>query len=920
MHVMQKTPSRRTALAGALAAALAGSAAALVWALPQAQAAATPQLAQSALAIPGRGATVPFTEYEAEAAATNGSVLGFSRTADTLASEASGRQAVTLSGTGRYVEFTLSAPANAVDVHYSIPDSGDGSAYTAPLAVYVNGAKNQDLTLTNRYSWFYGSYPFTNSPTNNPHHFYDDVRTMFSSTLAAGTKVRFQVDSGSTSTTIDTADFEQVAAAIGQPAGSLSVTDYGADKTGGADATGAFQNAVNAASSQGKVLYVPQGTYTVTQHVIVNNVTIRGAGPWYSVLHGNGVGIYGNYAPNPSSNVKIYDFAIFGEVTDRNDGAQVNAVGGALGGGSVVSNIWMQHTKVGLWLDGPFDGLTVTGNRILDVTADGLNLHNGISHTTVTQNFLRNTGDDGLAMWSDQNADHDNTFSFNTVELPILANNIAIYGGRDNSVTDNVVSDTQTQGGGLHVANRFSSVPLAGTTTLARNTTLRAGVLDPNWQFGVGALWFDAQNAAMNGTVNVTDTDLLDSSYEAIQWVEGSSITNVNFNNVKIDGTGTFALQLQVNGSASFTNVTAAHVGASNPIYSCLGPSGFTINQGAGNSGWNSQVNSPYCGPWPAPVYTYPGGGGGGGTPTPTPTTPSPTPTTPGPCTPGTGNLALHKAVTASSSTQSYVAANTVDGDANSYWESVNNAFPQTLTVDLCAATSVGSLKLKLPPASAWAARTQTLSVLGSTNGSSFSTLVGSAGYTFDPNSANTVTISFAVTTQRYLQLSFTANTGWAAAQLSEFEVYASGGATPPPAGNLALAKAISASSFTDVYPAAKANDGDANSYWESTNNAFPQTLTLDLGAATSVGRIVLKLPPATSWATRTETLSVLHSSDGSSFTTLVGSAGYTFNPASGNTVTISFPATSTRYLRLSFTANTGWAAGQLSEFEVYAA
>src|SRR5437879_4121389 len=108
--------------------------------------------APSALAVDGRGATVPFTEYEAEAAATNGTVLTASRLRDTLAGESSGRSAVTLSGTGRYVEFTLTAPANAVDLRYSIPDSSNGSDYTTPLAVYVAGSKSQDLTLTNRYS------------------------------------------------------------------------------------------------------------------------------------------------------------------------------------------------------------------------------------------------------------------------------------------------------------------------------------------------------------------------------------------------------------------------------------------------------------------------------------------------------------------------------------------------------------------------------------------------------------------------------------------------------------------------------------------------------------------------------------------------------------------------------------------------
>ncbi len=118
---------------------------------------------------------------------------------------------------------------------------------------------------------------------------------------------------------------------------------------------------------------------------------------------------------------------------------------------------------------------------------------------------------------------------------------------------------------------------------------------------------------------------------------------------------------------------------------------------------------------------------------------------------------------------------------------------------------------------------------------------------------------------------------------------------------------------------ASNAVDGDANTYWESTDNAFPQSLTVDLGSAQTVGRLVLKLPPASAWATRTETLSVLGSTDNSAYSTLKGSAGYTFDPSSGNAVTVNLTPVSTRYLRLTFTANTGWPAAQLSELEAYA-
>lgn len=113
--------------------------------------------------------------------------------------------------------------------------------------------------------------------------------------------------------------------------------------------------------------------------------------------------------------------------------------------------------------------------------------------------------------------------------------------------------------------------------------------------------------------------------------------------------------------------------------------------------------------------------------------------------------------------------------------------------------------------------------------------------------------------------------------------------------------------------------DGTANTYWESTNHAFPQSITVDLGQNRPVARLVLKLPPAAAWATRTQTLSVLGSTDNATWTTVKGSAGYTFDPASGNTVTVPLTASTRRYLRLTFTGNTGWPAGQLAEFEVYA-
>ncbi|MFB7273483.1 discoidin domain-containing protein [Streptomyces sp. NPDC056244] len=149
------------------------------------------------------------------------------------------------------------------------------------------------------------------------------------------------------------------------------------------------------------------------------------------------------------------------------------------------------------------------------------------------------------------------------------------------------------------------------------------------------------------------------------------------------------------------------------------------------------------------------------------------------------------------------------------------------------------------------------------------------------------------------------------------------GGTTPPPpTGDLALRRPASASSQTQNYAPGNAVDGDSNSYWESANNAFPQWIQVDLGAARPVKRIVLSLPPNPAWSTRTQTLSVLGSTapDGGAMSPLSASAGYVFNPSTGNSVTIPLAAgSSARYVRVQFTANTGWPAGQLSGLSVYA-
>src|ERR1700676_149134 len=534
----------------------------------------------------GVGAPLDFAEYEAENGVTNGRIVGPDRTFATLASEASGRRAVLLEGPGEYVEFTLSAPANAITVRYALPDGPEGKPVDARIGVYAHGKRIADLALTSRYCCYYGHYPFTNNPADgNGHHFFDHARILLGKALPAGTVVRLTSGPRTLASryAIDLVDFEMVPAPLKRPPLSLSVLDFGADPNGDRDAREAFSKAIAAASSSGRPLWVPRGHFRLDGHVLVDRVEIAGAGPWHSILHGEGVGLYGHDAPNPSQAVDIHDLAIIGEVDERDDHKPLAGIGGALGGGSRIHDLFIQHVKVGLWLDGPFDGLVVSHIRVLDTTADGLNLHRGISNVIVEESFFRNNGADGIASCADNRANHDIIIRHNTVVAPILANGVAIYGGHDIAVSDNLIADTLTEGGGLHLGNRFAAVPLSGKISLTGNMVVRGGSVDPRWHIGVGAVWLYALDAPIQAQIDLETTTLLDSTREAVLLL-GKRIDGLVVNGLRVDRAGGSLIELRAAGSATFSGVDAT--GVLDPAVLTCGA--FRLARKGPNNGSNS--------------------------------------------------------------------------------------------------------------------------------------------------------------------------------------------------------------------------------------------------------------------------------------------------------------------------------------------
>ncbi|GIF19622.1 hypothetical protein BJ973_006667 [Actinoplanes tereljensis] len=600
----------RSRLAAAVAAglAIAVGATGTAYASEKAQAKVTRAAIDPAL-VAGRGASVAFQEQEAENAATNGTVIGPDRTAYTLPAEASGRTAVKLAP-GQWVEFTLPKAANAITVRYSIPDAPNGGGITAPLAVKVRNT-TRTLSLTSQYSWLYNQYPFSNDPAADllhpdwwitecacvpaatsptpaitkpfrPSHFYDEQRLLLGATYQAGEKVRLTASSAAAWTVIDLLDSELV----GAPKINLlaaNVLLFGADPTGRRDSAPAFDKAIAFARKTHLKVYVPPGVFQVNRHIVVDDVTIEGAGNWYTIIKGrsialpapapdnsvhSGVGFYGKYvADGGSRNVHLSGFAIEGDVRERIDTDQVNGIGGAMTD-STIDGLYIHHTKVGLWFDGPMSNVRVTNNVIVDQIADGLNFHTGVTNSVARNNFLRNTGDDALAMWAEGTTNANNTFDHNTVQTPVLANGIAIYGGTDITVSGNLIADPIREGSALHAGSRFGAQPFAGHLWFTDNTTVRAGTYELNWNIGLGAIWLYALERNIDADIQVVGDNFLDNTYNAVMLVADwpvkdlYSITNTHFKNIKVDGTGTSVLSARVAGSATFENVDARNVGA----------------------------------------------------------------------------------------------------------------------------------------------------------------------------------------------------------------------------------------------------------------------------------------------------------------------------------------------------------------------
>jgi hypothetical protein len=410
--------------------------------------------------------------------------------------------------------------------------------------LYTNGSFVAKLSLTSRYSWLYGAYPFTNNPvTGSTRNFYDEVRALGVG-ISAGDVVRLQKDVTDTAASyvIDLVDLENVPSPLPAPTNSLSVTSFGAVGDGTTDCTAAFQSCINAAAGL-KTVWIPAGTYVISGTIsLPSNTSLQGAGMWHATLIGD-ASLY-NTSPTrrlnlngTGSNIHLMDFAVTGFLNYRNDNEGNDGLGGFYGSGSSISRVWVEHTKAAAWLYNS-TGLVVEDCRFRNTIADGINLNRGMRNTIVTNCTARGTGDDCFAIWPSSGTQSyalgQNVVTHCTGQLPFLANGGAIYGGASNRIEDCLFQD-MPYGCGILLSTTFpvGANAFSGTTTVQRCDLIRCGGYDEGYGWRA-ALQFCLDHYA-------------------------SGITNVALNNLNISNSVSDGLSI-IGGIGRLSNAFASQV------------------------------------------------------------------------------------------------------------------------------------------------------------------------------------------------------------------------------------------------------------------------------------------------------------------------------------------------------------------------
>ena len=507
------------------------------------------------------GATTPFTSYEAEAGLYGGGATMYYLTnapTDQYSRpelEASGHAFVALTGNGQYVQWTNNTGQNitALNLRSCIPDAPTGGGISNTIDLYVNGVFRQAFSVNSLQNYCYEGTNYNgqtdkNPADLNPRGFWNDTHAFIAgAAVAPGDTIKLQKDSTNNATFyyIDVVDVEAPPAPPAQPPGSLSIIAYGAVSNNPSfDNTSAINACFTAAQEQGKIAWIPPGTFYISAingGLKASEITIQGAGPWYSTLYrvtpaNNSQGVANIIE---ATSTTLQDVSLDCNASSR-AGNNNNGAVDFSGNNWVVNDVWIQHATSSFWCAG-FNGIA-ENCRTLSTWADGGNFNNvqsanGIGmNLTYSNNFVRGTGDDAMAINSvNYNVFGGNTYYYTTMSNITYVNNtaigawggkgIGIYGGINDVVTNNLLCDTARYLGlGVGRFGVNGSDLLSATVT--GNTILRCGgngYLQQQQGMMIGNS-SDGQGVGTVANAYCANNTIIDSLYSGVAFSTSSNI------------------------------------------------------------------------------------------------------------------------------------------------------------------------------------------------------------------------------------------------------------------------------------------------------------------------------------------------------------------------------------------------------------
>ncbi|MDB5047239.1 MAG: hypothetical protein JWO30_310 [Fibrobacteres bacterium] len=525
----------------------------------------------------GRGAQVPWIEYEAEDGKVTGgaAIVGPSRILGTPAGEASGRKAVMLDQANASVEWNAMAAANSIVVRVCIPDAPSGGGIKATLGLYINGVHKDDIAISSEHSWLYGNDDQqADAPGPGARKIYSEAHLLFKGyAINTGDKVMLRKDAASTAAyyAVDLIDLEQVAPPLAKPDGFISITEAGHEWPAAIPDDGiADDNAINqciAAAQAGKYkgVFLPPGTFQQDQKIMTTHVKMQGAGMWHSTLYcpnKNEDAGWGNTGFNVNGDsCEFRDFAIFGWGGTRTQGGKAFVNSAHLD--MVIERLWIENVQCGYWVGGnqQSTNLMVKDTRIRNTGADGINLCNGSLNGTIQNCHARNTGDDAFAIWSATDLwPHpctNNTIRNCTVQVTWRAACFAIYGGSGNKIQNCVGSEALTYPG-LTVSSEFSPYPMQ-SATVDGLTLYRCGghyFTGFPWEGDFGAIWVRADQSPTDN-ITIRNVDVIDPTFQGISMQGTGTLSNTLLEEINISNPTNYAIQIKagLQGKATFRHV-----------------------------------------------------------------------------------------------------------------------------------------------------------------------------------------------------------------------------------------------------------------------------------------------------------------------------------------------------------------------------